>query len=92
MRLIFFLLLISSFAYSESCSQTANALSSCNKYVHALEDQSALQLKEIATLKDVNTQLEIQLDKTSSNPILPSWAWFLIGAGAGVTGTLLLKH
>lgn len=92
LKLVLTCLLISSFAWSESCSQVTNALSVCNKYVHVLEDQSALQIKEISVLKQANSQLETQLTKVESSPLLPTWAWFLVGAGLGTWGTLLLKH
>lgn len=59
------------------------ALNACQGVIKAQDDQ-------IAQLKDSNQKLADELVKSKSPSILPTWAWILIGASAGVLITSTL--
>lgn len=59
------------------------ALNACGQYVQTLTEENALLRQQAIELRRQREEALKQAEGNISEPLLPGWAWLLIGIGGG---------
>ena len=74
-----------------TCTAEQQELGLCQKLVTDLKDENALLGQKIYILTKQRDAAEAEAAR-SSNPLLPTWTWVLIGAAVGAGAVIAIKH
>ena len=94
MKPLIIMLLMTSLAFGEHLTPTPTypsspkpslpVLKACDLALNACRDVVKAQDEQITQLKQDNQAFADALEANTKDPLLPTWAWVLIGAAAGV--------
>jgi hypothetical protein len=96
MRMILISLTLTTTLVAESpvnfttCTLEQQQLGLCQNLVKDLKNENELLGQKISTLTKQRDAAEAEAAKTSS-PLLPTWAWVVLGAAVGGTAIAIIK-
>lgn len=91
MLLIICMLVQISIKAESSCSTVQTELGLCQKLTNDLKTTNSLLEQKVSILTRQRDAAEAEVARTS-NPLLPTWTWVIIGVAVGAGTIIAIKH